>query len=78
MLFRSKSSSEITQNISGVAGAAQNTAQGAGESAKAAHTLAEMSSKLRELVEQFQVNDGRRTSAAAPPAPRAMSARAGA
>ncbi|MBZ5503054.1 MAG: methyl-accepting chemotaxis protein [Acidobacteriia bacterium] len=52
-----KGSVAITQNIAGVAGAAKNTAQGANDSAKAAQALAEMSTKLRQLVSQFKIDD---------------------
>jgi len=48
-----KGSGEITKNISGVAEAAQNTTHGAGESLKAAQSLAKMSSDLRELVQKL-------------------------
>jgi len=47
--------SEINRNISGVAGAAQNTAQRAAESAQAAESLAEMSKKLGALISRFHV-----------------------
>jgi methyl-accepting chemotaxis protein len=50
-----KGSTEITQNIAGVSQAAQGTSSSAQESMKAAHALAEMSTQLRGLVEQFQV-----------------------
>ncbi|MGD0908257.1 MAG: methyl-accepting chemotaxis protein [Candidatus Acidiferrales bacterium] len=52
-----KGSSEITQNISGVAQAAQGTSSSAHESMKAAQQLAQMSTQLRGLVEQFKVSD---------------------
>ena len=51
-----KGSSEITQNISGVAQAAQGTSSSAHESMKAAQSLAQMSTQLRGLVEQFKVS----------------------
>jgi methyl-accepting chemotaxis protein len=50
-----KGSEAITQNITGVAQAAQNTSSSAHDSQKAAGQLAEMSSQLRRLVEQFKV-----------------------
>jgi methyl-accepting chemotaxis protein len=64
-----KGSAEITQNITGVAQAAQGTSSSAHDSMKAAHQLAEMSTQLRGLVEQFKVSDegrgnGRHTRAA--------------
>ncbi len=52
-----KSSSEITQNIAGVSEAAQGTSTSAHESMKAAQQLAQMSTQLRGLVEQFRVSD---------------------
>jgi methyl-accepting chemotaxis protein len=53
-----KGSSEITLNIAGVSQAAQGTSSSAHESMKAAQSLAEMSTQLRGLVEQFKVNVG--------------------
>jgi methyl-accepting chemotaxis protein len=50
-----KGSSEISQNISGVAQAALGTSSSAHESMKAAQALAQMSTQLRGLVEQFRV-----------------------
>jgi methyl-accepting chemotaxis protein len=50
-----KGSNEISQNITGVAQAAQGTSSNAHESMKAAQALAEMSTQLRGLVEQFKV-----------------------
>ena len=74
-----RGSSEITKNIAGVAEAAQNTAHGAGDSHKAAQTLAEMSTRLRELVSQFKLQNGAHSSShVVTPAMKAMSARAGA
>jgi methyl-accepting chemotaxis protein len=54
-----RGSSEITKNISGVAEAAENTAQGANQSNTAAQSLAEMSTKLHQLVSQFNVGETR-------------------
>ncbi len=55
-----KGSTEITQNIAGVSQAAQGTSSSAHESMKAAQSLAQMSTQLRGLVEQFRVTgDGR-------------------
>jgi methyl-accepting chemotaxis protein len=51
-----KGSGEVAKNITGVAQAAQSTSSGATESKKAAHDLAQMSTKLRELVGQFRVD----------------------
>jgi methyl-accepting chemotaxis protein len=51
-----KGSESITQNITGMAQAAQNTSSSAHDSQKAASQLAEMSSQLRGLVEQFKVD----------------------
>jgi methyl-accepting chemotaxis protein len=50
-----KGSTEISQNISGVAQAAQGTSSNAHESMKAAQALAQMSTQLRALVDQFKV-----------------------
>jgi methyl-accepting chemotaxis protein len=52
-----KGSTEITQNIAGVSQAAQGTSSSAHESMKAAQQLAQMSTELRGLVEQFKVTD---------------------
>jgi methyl-accepting chemotaxis protein len=51
-----KGSSEVAQNIHGVTEAAQNTSHGATDSQKAAKSLAEMSTQLRELVGQFKID----------------------
>jgi len=51
-----KGSEAITQNITGVAQAAQSTSSSAHDSQKAASQLAEMSTQLRRLVEQFKVD----------------------
>ena len=51
-----KGSGEVAQNIHGVAEAAQNTSHGATDSQKAAQSLAQMSTQLRELVGQFKVD----------------------
>jgi methyl-accepting chemotaxis protein len=50
-----RGSEAITQNISGVAQAAQSTSSSAHDSQKAAAQLAEMSTQLRGLVEQFKI-----------------------
>jgi methyl-accepting chemotaxis protein len=50
-----KGSTEISQNIMGVAEAAQGTSSKALDSLKAANQLAQMSTQLRHLVEQFKV-----------------------
>ena len=47
-------SGEITKNIVGVAEAAKSTSHGAGDSQKAAHELAQMSSELKELTARFK------------------------
>jgi len=54
-----KGSGDVAQNIHGVAEAAQNTSHGATDSQKAAKSLAEMSTQLRELVGQFKVDTKR-------------------
>ena len=51
-----KGSGEVAKNITGVAQAAQNTSHGASESHKAAQSLAQMSTELRELVGQFKID----------------------
>ncbi len=51
-----KGSTEITHNIAGVSQAAQGTSSSAHESMKAALQLAQMSTQLRGLVEQFRVS----------------------
>jgi len=50
-----KGSGEVAKNIAGVATAAQSTSAGADESHKAAQSLAQMSTELRELVGLFKV-----------------------
>lgn len=52
-----KGSAEITQNIAGVAEAAHGTSSSAQESQEAANDLAEMATRLRQLVEQFKISD---------------------
>jgi methyl-accepting chemotaxis protein len=52
-----KGSTQITQNIAGVSQAAQGTSSSAHESLRAAQQLAQMSTQLRGLVEQFKVAD---------------------
>jgi methyl-accepting chemotaxis protein len=54
-----KGSTEITQNIAGVSQAAQGTSSSAHESMKAAQALAQMSTQLRGLVEQFRLTEDR-------------------
>jgi methyl-accepting chemotaxis protein len=54
-----RGSTEISQNITGVAQAAQGTSSSAHESLKAAQALAQMSTKLSRLVEQFKVGADR-------------------
>jgi len=55
-----KGSGEVAQNIQGVAQAAQSTSHGATDSQKAAKSLAEMSTHLRELVGRFKLESGSR------------------
>jgi methyl-accepting chemotaxis protein len=50
-----KGAGEVGQNIHGVAQAAQSTSQGATDSLKASQQLAQLSHKLRQLVEQFKL-----------------------
>jgi methyl-accepting chemotaxis protein len=52
------SSGEITSNISGVAQAAESTSRGAMDTQKEAQQLAEGSTELRRLVEQFKLEAG--------------------
>lgn len=51
----------VAQNIQGVAQAAASTSHGATDSLKAARSLAEMSTQLRELVGRFKLENERRT-----------------
>jgi methyl-accepting chemotaxis protein len=53
-----KGATQVTENIGGVAQAAQNTSHGATDSLKAAQQLAQLSHKLRQLVEQFKLERG--------------------
>ncbi len=53
-----KGSGEITQNIAGVAEAAQGTSNSAHESQKASHELADMATQLQSLVAQFKISGG--------------------
>ncbi len=69
-----KASAQITQNIGGVASAAQGTSNSAQESQKAANQLAEMAVKLRSLVEQFKVAGKANTELAPSSRRRAMAA----
>ena len=73
-----RGSGEITKNIGGVAEAARSTTQGANDSQKASQALAEMATKLHELVAQFKLESSGTTHVAMPMARKAMSARAGA
>ncbi|MBT3413529.1 MAG: methyl-accepting chemotaxis protein, partial [Nitrospina sp.] len=49
-----KGSSEINQNIAGVAQAAENTSAGVSQTQKAAEQLLAMASDLKNLVGQFK------------------------
>jgi methyl-accepting chemotaxis protein len=60
-----KGAAEVAQNIQGVAQAAQSTSHGATDSQKAAKSLAEMSTRLRELVGRFQLDAGHKSSSSA-------------
>jgi methyl-accepting chemotaxis protein len=60
-----KGAAEVAQNIQGVAQAAQSTSHGATDSQKAAKSLAEMSTRLRELVGRFQLDAGHKSSSGA-------------
>jgi methyl-accepting chemotaxis protein len=52
-----KGSGDISQNIQGVAEAAEGTTRGAQDAQKAAVALSEMSSQLKHLVGQFKLAD---------------------
>jgi methyl-accepting chemotaxis protein len=52
-----KGSAEISKNIQGVATAAESTTHGAQDTQKAAEQLTEMSTQLRNMVEQFKLED---------------------
>jgi len=52
-----KGAAEISNNISGVAQAANGTSASVQESTKATEQLAQMSVQLRSLVEQFQLGE---------------------
>ena len=71
-----KGSGEITHNITGVAQAANNTSASVAEAQKATEQLAQMSTQLRQLVEQFKINSDGRGNEHASPRGRAMSAAA--
>jgi methyl-accepting chemotaxis protein len=74
-----RGSGEITKNIGGVAEAAKSTTHGANDSLKAAQSLAQMSTELRELVQKFKIDqDVRSALQSTSHDPRAMSFRAGA
>jgi methyl-accepting chemotaxis protein len=53
---------EVSQNIQGVAEAAQSTSQGATDSEKASRNLAQMSTRLRELVARFKLQSNGKSS----------------
>ncbi|MGB2636471.1 MAG: methyl-accepting chemotaxis protein [Candidatus Acidiferrum sp.] len=55
-----KGAGEVAQNIQGVAQAAQSTSHGATDSQKAAKSLAQMSTHLRELVGRFKLDTNKR------------------
>ncbi len=59
-----KGSGEISRNIQGVATAAESTAHGAQDTQKAAENLTEMSTQLRNMVEQFKLEDDGATNVA--------------
>ena len=56
-----KGAGEVAQNIQGVAQAAQSTSHGATDSQKAAKSLAQMSTHLRELVGRFKLDTNKRS-----------------
>jgi methyl-accepting chemotaxis protein len=51
-----KGSGQISENVHGMAQAAQSTSSSAHESQKAAAQLAELSTQLQGLVEQFKID----------------------
>ncbi len=55
-----RGSGEIAQSISGVAGAARATTDGAAQARASASSLAKMGNELRRLVDQFKVGDEHR------------------
>src|SRR5437667_84633 len=71
-----KGSGEITHNITGVAQAANNTSARVAEAQKATEQLAQMSTQLRQLVEQFKITSDDRSHEHASTRGRAMSAAA--
>jgi len=71
-----KGSGEITHNITGVAQAANNTSASVAEAQKATEQLAQMSTQLRQLVEQFKITSDDRSHEHASTRGRAMSAAA--
>jgi methyl-accepting chemotaxis protein len=72
-----RGSGEISCNISGVAEAAKSTTHGANDSLQAAQCLAEMSTRLQELVSQFRIEEGYPAHPGKPQVSKATSARAG-
>jgi len=60
---------EVAQNIQGVAQAAESTSHGATDSQKAAKSLAQMSTELRELVGRFKLEGRSRGRATERPKP---------
>jgi methyl-accepting chemotaxis protein len=71
-----KGSGEISHNITGVAQAANNTSASVAEAQKATEQLAQMSTQLRQLVEQFKISSDDRSHEHASTRGRAMSAAA--
>jgi hypothetical protein len=74
-------SGEATNNIAGVAEAAQGTTRGATDTQKASQQLVEMSAQLRSLVGQFTINvdrPGTGPAVGANPSVKGMSAHASA
>ena len=73
-----KGSGEISQNIQGVATAAESTTRGAQDTLKAAQQLTEMATQLRNLVDQFKLSDSEedKTSSAGKEKSKARAARA--
>ena len=72
-----RSAGQVAQNITGVAEAAQNTSQGATDALQASRELAELSNRLREVLEQFHLERGRPPETSRPSNPASRSRQMG-
>jgi methyl-accepting chemotaxis protein len=70
-------SNEITNNIAGMAEAAQGTTHGANDTQKASQQLVETAAELRRLVEQFRIDANQSGHGVGGGSSRSMAARAG-